>query len=548
MLEVTEILRDSLAGSSPAWLFLVFFFGTFISEDATCILAGTAVSNGAISFELALLSCLLGIFAGDVLLFAIGRFVGPPVFELGLIKRITTAERLKKVSLYLTNNAASAIFLSRFVSGLRLPTYLLAGALRSDLKKFTFYFLLAATIWTPLLVGSAAFAQSIIFRGNVIAGLIVTTVLVRFAVKFGSWKNRRSFVGRAKRIINWEFWPLGVFYFPVMIYVVWLSFRFRGLVFTAANPAMPASGFVGESKSEIYRIIETCICAKHHMLAFCSLAIAAPLDERFSKSAEFIGRNRLSFPLVLKPDVGERGKGVKIVENDVELRSAIAGMTEDAIIQVYAEGVEASIFYYRHPGKSKGQIFSITEKVFPFVVGDGISDLETLILRDKRAVCLAAKYFEHNRDLLRFVPAIGEKFQLIDIGTHSRGAIFKDGDWLRTAKLEQRLDEICRGISGFYFGRFDLRAASFEELMQGEFKIVELNGVTSESTNIYDSRYSLFDAYRILFKQWKIAFYIGAANRALGHRFVSPLELLRLSLTGNVSALEKPLPGQEICA
>jgi hypothetical protein len=49
-------------------------------------------------------------------------------------------------------------------------------------------------------------------------------------------------------------------------------------------------------------------------------------------------------------------------------------------------------------------------------------------------------------------------------------------------------------------------------------KIIELNGVTSEATHIYDPKLSLFDAYRVLFQQWRIAFEIGALNRKRGVR------------------------------
>ncbi len=47
-------------------------------------------------------------------------------------------------------------------------------------------------------------------------------------------------------------------------------------------------------------------------------------------------------------------------------------------------------------------------------------------------------------------------------------------------------------------------------------KIIELNGVTSEATHIYDPKLSLFDAYGVLFRQWRIAFEIGDLNRARG--------------------------------
>jgi hypothetical protein len=101
--------------------------------------------------------------------------------------------------------------------------------------------------------------------------------------------------------------------------------------------------------------------------------------------------------------------------------------------------------------------------------------------------------------------------------------------------LEKVIDQICRGYKGFYFGRFDIRAASFEDLKNGKnFSIIELNGVTSESTNIYDKRYSLFNAYRILFSQWRIAFEIGEENRKCGVKPVSLLDLIRLLFRKNI--------------
>jgi hypothetical protein len=100
-----------------------------------------------------------------------------------------------------------------------------------------------------------------------------------------------------------------------------------------------------------------------------------------------------------------------------------------------------------------------------------------------------------------------------------------------TPALEAKIDEICRGLDGFYFGRFDIRCAYFDDLKRGEnFRIIELNGVTSESTNIYDPQYSLWNAYRVLFRQWDLAFEIGAENRALGAKPATARELVRLAL------------------
>jgi len=164
----------------------------------------------------------------------------------------------------------------------------------------------------------------------------------------------------------------------------------------------------------------------------------------------------------------------------------------------------------------------------PVLFGDGKRTLEELILDDDRAVCMSDFYLRKNLDRSQQVPAPGEKVQLVEIGTHCRGAIFLDGVDTITPALEQVIDKIAQSFDGFFFGRFDIRVPSRQDLMAGcNMKIVELNGVTSEATHIYDPKLSLFDAYRVLFEQWRIAFEIGDFNRAHGTRPTSVTDLLK---------------------
>lgn len=510
-------------------IFLALFFGTFISEDAACLTAGTLVVQGRISFAFAIAACLAGIFVGDLLLYGAGRLFGQKILDSKFVSRFVSKEAVSRGSEWLNKHGVSAVFISRFITGLRLPTYFAAGMLKTNFLKFALVFLIAAAIWTPLLVGGSGYAQQIFFQQNAIIGLIISVTSLRLIWKLSSWKNRRLLMGRLKRIYKWEFWPLPIFYLPVVIYVLFLGIKHRSLtVFTAANPAIPAGGFKGESKDEIYRGLRD----SDYVLSHTRIEKDHHQENRILKAKQFIDANNLAFPVVVKPDTGERGKGVKFVYNETELRDAIAASDRDLIIQEFASGEEVSIFYYHFPRESRGRIYSITEKRFLFVVGDGKSTIEELILTDKRAVCMAAKYFEQNRSGLKRIPSVGEKAQIIDIGTHSRGAIFLDGGWLKTNALEARIDEICQAFEGFYFGRFDIRVPTFEDLRRGEnLKIIELNGVTSESTNIYDPHYTLIDAYRILFRQWQIAFEIGAENTKLGVKQNGILSLAKMAFS-----------------
>jgi hypothetical protein len=141
---------------------------------------------------------------------------------------------------------------------------------------------------------------------------------------------------------------------------------------------------------------------------------------------------------------------------------------------------------------------------------------------------MARFFLDKHKTRTSEIPAKGERVQLVELGTHSKGALFLDGGWIKTPELEARIDEIGRSFEGFYFGRFDIRTPSVDDFKMGRnFKIVELNGVTSEATHIYDPRNSVIDAYRVLFEQWRLAFEIGAQNRRRGVKPRTLRELLK---------------------
>lgn len=164
----------------------------------------------------------------------------------------------------------------------------------------------------------------------------------------------------------------------------------------------------------------------------------------------------------------------------------------------------------------------------PVINGDGKRTLEELILADDRAVCMADLYVRQNSAHAKRVLDHGEHIQLVELGTHCRGAIFQNGSYAMTPALANAIENIARVFEAFYFGRFDFRAPSVEDLTAGRnLRVLELNGVTSEAANIYDPKTSLSEAYTVLFRQWRIAFEIGKRNRARGAQTTSLCRLLR---------------------
>ena len=340
-------------------------------------------------------------------------------------------------------------------------------------------------------------------------------------------KGRRLLLSSWRRATKWEFWPPWLFYPPLLVYIGYLMLKHRSAtIFTAANPSIVAGGFVGESK---FAILQGLDGAPSHVARSGMIAGRLDYAAKLRGARRFMTDEALSFPIVLKPDKGQRGSGVVVVRSTDALHDCLERSSVDTIIQEYVEGAEFGVFYYRHPSEERGHIFSVTTKTFPAVVGDGRQTLEELILGDDRAVCTARLYFERHRDRLARIPMAAERVSLAELGTHCRGAMFLDGCALVTPALEERIDAISRGFDGFYFGRFDVRApggvAAFRE---GRFKIIELNGVTSEATHIYHPGTPLKTAYRVLMEQWRIAFEIGAENRHRGAAATSLRVLIEL--------------------
>ncbi len=506
--------------------FLLVVGATFVSEDLTTTSVGVMVGQGKANFWFGTLACFAGIFIGDVLLYLAGNLFGKVALERVPLQWFLRAEAVEKSSVWFSKQGSKVIFISRFVPGMRLPTYFAAGMLNTNFASFVFYFALACAIWTPLLIGLSAwfgaeviehifFGQKFLALEILLAGLILL-IAVKFVLRIMTWRGRRILLGKLRKWTRWEFWPLWLFYPPIIVYIAYLACKNRCLtLFTAVNPAMPASGFVGESKAQILDGLQS--SAKSFIAGYELIPAAANFAKRMAQAEKFMAQRHLNFPIVLKPDVGQRGEGVQVIRSEAELRQYFQGCASDVIAQEYIGGAEFGVFYYRYPNKADGRIFSITEKQFPVVVGDGERTLEELILADERAICLAQFYLDKQGERALAVLQKDERVQLVELGSHCRGAIFLDGVRFKTAALENAIDRISKGYDGFYFGRFDIRVPDLAAFARGEdFKIIELNGVTSEATHIYDPNNSLLAAYRVLFTQWRIAFEIGAQNLARG--------------------------------
>lgn len=522
---------------------------TFVLEDPTTIGCGLLVADGKMAFQTAFLGVSIGIALGDLGLYGIGRWLGSRVVRWGLV----SPQRLQQASGWFHRNLISAIVLSRFIPGMRLPTYLGAGVLGAPVSKFLAVAVAASVVWTFLLLrltislGEAIFPFLGKWKWPAALAALALVALVQW------WFGRR----RAKREENkdsttpqtslFEFWPPIFFYVPVGIYYVWLSLRFRSFTLpTISNPSIYSGGLIGESKSEILGMVSEDDCP----LVAPYVVIEKPRAAGAEQSATRLARRLmnelgLAFPVVAKPDVGQRGAGVRPIRDEKQLLDYVKEFPAGSrfMLQELVDWPgEAGVLYYRKPGEREGRIFSLTLKYFPSVRGDGRRTLRRLILDDDRASRIREVYFKRHDRRLDEILGEGEVFPLVFAGNHCQGAIFKNATEQATDALLQRLHEIAGRMPEFYFGRFDVKFQSLELFLNGKsFKIVEINGAGAEATHIWDARTGLREAYGTLFKQFRLLFLIGDENRRRGYRPLGPLQLLRSLLAYRKQSLSYPM-------
>ncbi len=235
-----------------------------------------------------------------------------------------------------------------------------------------------------------------------------------------------------------------------------------------------------------------------------------------------IHKGDLHFPVIFKPDLGERGFMVKRIETENQIEAYVKRLKFDFIVQEFVPSpLEFGVFYTRFPSQPRGRVTSIVMKEMLTVCGDGRSSLQDLILSFDRAKLQWESLRVVYQARLTEIPEKGKKIELVSIGNHCLGTKFLDGNHLITPALSDTFDSIGKKIPGFYFGRFDLRCNTVEDLYQGKVKIMELNGCGAEPAHIYQPGYSLRKAMRVLFEHWRNIFIIARENEKHGTRYTS---------------------------
>lgn len=326
-----------------------------------------------------------------------------------------------------------------------------------------------------------------------------------------------------------------VVYLPVSFYYIYLSLRAKSFFFfSASNPLIENGGMFFESKWLIFQQIPRDL--------FPATIFVNPSD-----SLDLINSNmlkaKLSFPIIVKPDRGERGWLVKKIFNASELKQYKEALQITFLIQSYVDHpVELSVFYYRHPNMKKGIVTSLTFKKLLTIKGNGFNTIKELICKNERAFLQYQHLKQFSSLDFNLILENNRTIEIVPYGNHALGAMFINYNHLITPELVDVFDTISKKIDGFCYGRYDLRCSSIENLLKGkDISILELNGAGAEPAHIYDPNFSFWNAQIVLAKHYKMMFEAAVENHKKG------IEYMTYQNFKKVIQLEKKYKKNQLC-
>ena len=134
------------------FIFIAFFSFLAVSSEFVLIGTGVLVSRDVIHFFPSILVAYAAVIAADLLAYFIGWGMHHGLKRISFLKKVLNQDSLYFGRLWFNRYGVMSIPVARFIMGIRFQTFVFAGIMRMNLRKFLFYDSLANLLFTPLLV------------------------------------------------------------------------------------------------------------------------------------------------------------------------------------------------------------------------------------------------------------------------------------------------------------------------------------------------------------------------------------------------------------
>ena len=205
MLErLAEFLLDP--GVSPLLIYAIVFVSCILESffppwptDVIAIYAGFLAGRGVLTAEVVFLAAIIGTQVGVMAVFFLSRHWGRALLA-GPLGRYVPLERLARLEVWFARYGAPAIAISRFLPAVRALVMPAAGLAGFPAWKVWVFAGVSVVLWNVFVVGVGLlagthlpWAKQVLVRYNVVAGVLVSVVVLVLLVRFSRrWYLRRG--------------------------------------------------------------------------------------------------------------------------------------------------------------------------------------------------------------------------------------------------------------------------------------------------------------------------------------------------------------------
>jgi membrane protein DedA with SNARE-associated domain len=198
---VEQGLTDLFNGYGPHILYLLTFLvlvvcglGLPIPEELIFLAAGFAGRSLNANVMVLCAFGVLGILTSDTIPFLVGRRYGMEFLTQRHFAGILSTKNLERAHNFFRKHGSKTVFFARFVAGLRMPTYFMAGSMGERYLNFILWDLLGALITCPISIVLAFFLGAAAKHWLKESKLVVFSLLgiILFWAVFAHWLRRRK--------------------------------------------------------------------------------------------------------------------------------------------------------------------------------------------------------------------------------------------------------------------------------------------------------------------------------------------------------------------
>jgi membrane protein DedA with SNARE-associated domain len=173
--------------------------GVPVPEETVMLIAGFLAGRGTLDLKLVYLVCVFSAVSGDCSGFLIGRRGGQRIIARLATRFSTIRQRYERLQLFFHTHGSKAVFMARFIAGVRFMAGPMAGAAGMPFFRFLGWNVLGAIVWCTTVVTIGYLVGDELYRVTEMAHhaqrwIALAALLLCFLFWFFWWRDKSQTV------------------------------------------------------------------------------------------------------------------------------------------------------------------------------------------------------------------------------------------------------------------------------------------------------------------------------------------------------------------